>query len=233
MTDNELQAPKVGMVSLGCPKALVDSERILSRLRADGYAFSPDYDGADTVIVNTCAVTGEAVRSARQAIRRAAKEHPGAPILVTGCAAQIDPDMFAKMPEVTRVIGNHEKMKAETWKPADLLGGHEKVRVNDIMELTETGAHLVEGFVEGFGGRARAFVQVQNGCDHRRTFRIIPDGRGPSRSVPSGAVVARVRRRVAAGDKDRCADLGHACRHRKPDTAVAPGNHSYFSGEIE
>ncbi|MBI1399777.1 tRNA (N(6)-L-threonylcarbamoyladenosine(37)-C(2))-methylthiotransferase MtaB [Hyphomonas sp.] len=149
----------------------------------------------DAVIINTCAVTSEAVRGARQAIRRAAKDNPGAPILVTGCAAQTDPGMFAEMPEVTRVIGNHEKMQAETWKPADLLGGVEKVRVNDIMSVRETAAHLIDGM----DGRARAYVQVQNGCDHRCTFCIIPFGRGNSRSVPAGEVVAQVKRLVETG----------------------------------
>ena len=149
----------------------------------------------EAVIINTCAVTSEAVRGARQAIRRAAKENPGAPILVTGCAAQIDPGAFAAMPEVTRVIGNHEKMQAETWQPPDLLGGAEKVRVNDIMGVRETAAHLIDGM----DGRARAYVQVQNGCDHRCTFCIIPYGRGNSRSVPAGEVVAQVRRLVETG----------------------------------
>ena len=149
----------------------------------------------DAVIVNTCAVTAEAVRGARQAIRRAARDNPGTPIIVTGCAAQTDPDMFAAMPEVARVIGNHDKMKAETWTPADLLGGEEKVRVNDIMSVRETAAHLIDGME----GRARAYVQVQNGCDHRCTFCIIPYGRGNSRSVPAGEVVAQVRALAASG----------------------------------
>ena len=175
------------LITLGCRLNSYESEVMR------GHAVEAGLQ--DAVIVNTCAVTGEAVRSARQAIRRAAKDHPGAPILVTGCAAQIDPDMFAKMPEVTRVIGNHEKMKAETWKPADLLGGHEKVRVNDIMSVKETAAHLIDGM----DGRARAYVQVQNGCDHRCTFCIIPYGRGNSRSVPAGEVVEQVRRLVETG----------------------------------
>ena len=175
------------LITLGCRLNSYESE--VMRGHATGAGLS------DAVIVNTCAVTGEAVRSARQAIRRAAKDHPGAPILVTGCAAQIDPDMFAEMPEVTRVIGNHEKMKAETWQPADLLGGHEKVRVNDIMSVKETAAHLIDGM----DGRARAYVQVQNGCDHRCTFCIIPYGRGNSRSVPAGEVVEQVRRLVETG----------------------------------
>jgi threonylcarbamoyladenosine tRNA methylthiotransferase MtaB len=149
----------------------------------------------DAVIVNTCAVTAEAVRQARQAIRKVRRERPTASIIVTGCAAQIDPASFASMPEVTRVIGNAEKMKAETFAPADLLGGEERVRVNDIMSVKETAAHLVDGL----DGRARAFVQVQTGCDHRCTFCIIPFGRGNSRSVPAGEVVDQVRRLVATG----------------------------------
>ncbi|HRX75451.1 MAG TPA: MiaB/RimO family radical SAM methylthiotransferase, partial [Hyphomonas sp.] len=175
------------LITLGCRLNSYESEVMR------GHATDAGLSAA--VIVNTCAVTAEAVRSARQAIRRAAKEHPGAPILVTGCAAQIDPDMFAKMPEVTRVIGNHEKMKAETWKPVELLSGHEKVRVNDIMSVKETAAHLIDGM----DGRARAYVQVQNGCDHRCTFCIIPYGRGNSRSVPAGEVVDQVRRLVETG----------------------------------
>lgn len=147
------------------------------------------------IIVNTCAVTNEAVRNARQTIRRARKEDPNAPIIVTGCAAQIDPEMFAEMPEVTRVIGNDEKMKEETWAPASLLDGVEKVRVNDIMSVKETAAHLIDGMA----GRARAYVQVQNGCDHRCTFCIIPYGRGNSRSVPAGDVVRQVQTLVDSG----------------------------------
>ena len=149
----------------------------------------------DAVIINTCAVTAEAVRTARQTIRRAHKDNPGKPVIVTGCAAQIDPDTFAEMPEVTRVIGNHEKMQAETWSPAMLLGGTEKTRVNDIMSVRETAAHLIDGMT----GRARAYVQVQNGCDHRCTFCIIPYGRGNSRSVPAGDVVAQIRHLVDTG----------------------------------
>ncbi len=147
------------------------------------------------VIVNTCAVTGEAMRAARQTVRRAAREHPQAPIIVTGCAAQIDPDMFANMPEVTSVIGNHEKMQAETWQPAPLLDDRQKVRVNDIMAVTETAGHLIAGMA----GRARAYVQVQNGCDHRCTFCIIPYGRGNARSVPAGDVVHMVQKLVDTG----------------------------------
>ncbi|MCH2458120.1 MAG: tRNA (N(6)-L-threonylcarbamoyladenosine(37)-C(2))-methylthiotransferase MtaB, partial [Henriciella sp.] len=149
----------------------------------------------DAVIVNTCAVTSEAVRSARQTIRRAKKDNPDARILVTGCAAQINPDEFAAMPEVDRVIGNHEKMQAETWVSPALNEGREKIIVNDIMSVKETAAHLIDGME----GRARAYVQVQNGCDHRCTFCIIPYGRGNSRSVPAGDVVQMVRRLVETG----------------------------------
>ena len=182
-------APPSGptVITLGCRLNTYESEVMRRHARDAGLG--------DAVIVNTCAVTSEAVRGARQAIRRAAKENPGAPILVTGCAAQIDPGAFAAMPEVTRVIGNHEKMQAETWAPLDLLGGAEKVRVNDIMGVRETAAHLIDGMDR----RARAYVQVQNGCDHRCTFCIIPYGRGNSRSVPAGEVVAQVRRLVETG----------------------------------
>ncbi len=145
----------------------------------------------DVIIVNTCAVTAESERQARQAIRRARRENPGARIVVTGCAAQINPRSYGDMPEVDRVIGNDLKLKAESWgAPAE-----EKVQVNDIMAVRETAGHLVEGFE----GRTRAFVQVQNGCDHRCTFCIIPYGRGPSRSVPIGAVSEQVGLLVAAG----------------------------------
>jgi threonylcarbamoyladenosine tRNA methylthiotransferase MtaB len=144
---------------------------------------------SDTVIVNTCAVTAEAERQARQAIRRAARERPGARIVVTGCAAQIDPASWGRLPGVARVLGNVEKLKPESWAP-DAPG-----TVSDIMAARETAAHLVTEFA----GRARAFVQVQQGCDHRCTFCIIPFGRGPNRSVPVGAVVARVRALVEAG----------------------------------
>jgi len=149
------------------------------------------------VIVNTCAVTGEAVRKAKQEIRRLARDNPGATVIVTGCAAQTEPETFAAMPEVTRVIGNHEKMQAETWsglKAPDLIGTTEKVQVDDIMSVRETAGHLIDGF-----GRHRAYVQVQNGCDHRCTFCIIPYGRGNSRSVPAGVVVEQIKRLVDKG----------------------------------
>jgi threonylcarbamoyladenosine tRNA methylthiotransferase MtaB len=151
----------------------------------------------NAVIVNTCAVTAEAVRKAKQEIRRLSREHPGAAIIVTGCAAQTEPDTFASMAEVTKVIGNTEKMQAETWaglRAPDLIGMTEKVQVDDIMSVRETAGHLIDGF-----GRHRAYVQVQNGCDHRCTFCIIPFGRGNSRSVPAGVVVEQIKRLVDKG----------------------------------
>ncbi|RMF15714.1 MAG: tRNA (N(6)-L-threonylcarbamoyladenosine(37)-C(2))-methylthiotransferase MtaB [Alphaproteobacteria bacterium] len=153
--------------------------------------------GEDLVIVNSCAVTGEAVRQTRQAIRRARRDHPDARILVTGCAAQIDAQDFAAMPEVDHVLGNGEKMAAKNF--SDLAAGRlERVRVNDIFAVRTTAPQLIEGFSE----RARAFVEVQTGCDHRCTFCIIPFGRGASRSVPMGAVVEQVRRLVARGYRE-------------------------------
>ena len=152
-------------------------------------------DGA--VILNTCAVTNEAVRKARQEIRRLRRENPQAKLIVTGCAAQIDPESFAAMAEVDAVIGNSEKMQPETWArlAPDFTGETERVAVNDIMSVTETAGHLIDGF----GSRSRAYVQVQNGCDHRCTFCIIPYGRGNSRSVPAGVVVDQIKRLVDRG----------------------------------
>ena len=151
----------------------------------------------DAGIINTCAVTQEAVRKARQEIRRLRRENPDARVIVTGCAAQIDPESFAAMDEVDAVIGNSEKMSPETWKGlrSDFIGDTEKVQVNDIMSVTETAGHLIDGF----GTRSRAYVQVQNGCDHRCTFCIIPYGRGNSRSVPAGVVVDQIKRLVQKG----------------------------------
>jgi threonylcarbamoyladenosine tRNA methylthiotransferase MtaB len=148
----------------------------------------------ETVIVNTCAVTAEAVRQAAQTIRKLKRDDPGTRLIVTGCAAQIEPDRFAAMPEVDRVIGNAEKMQARTYRGLTLADSP-RVAVNDIMSVRET-AHAL---IDGFGTHARAYVEVQNGCDHRCTFCVIPFGRGPSRSVPAGEVVAQVRKLVAAG----------------------------------
>lgn len=188
---NETQtesADGVSILTLGCRLNSYESEVMRNHASDAGLK--------DAIIVNTCAVTNEAVRQARQTIRRAKKDRPETPIIVTGCAAQVDPDMFANMPEVTRVIGNNEKMQAETFKPSALLNeAAPKAVVNDIMSVTETAGHLVDGLE----GRARAFVQVQTGCDHRCTFCIIPYGRGNSRSVPAGEVVSQVQQLVLKG----------------------------------
>ncbi|WP_022702274.1 tRNA (N(6)-L-threonylcarbamoyladenosine(37)-C(2))-methylthiotransferase MtaB [Pseudorhodobacter ferrugineus] len=175
--------------TLGCRLNAYESEAMKELAEAAGL------QGA--VIVNTCAVTAEAVRKAKQEIRKLARENPGAAVIVTGCAAQTEPETFAAMPEVTRVIGNTEKMQAETWqtlRAPDLIGATEKVMVDDIMSVRETAGHLIDGF-----GRHRAYVQVQNGCDHRCTFCIIPYGRGNSRSVPAGVVIDQIKRLVDKG----------------------------------
>jgi threonylcarbamoyladenosine tRNA methylthiotransferase MtaB len=175
--------------TLGCRLNAYETEAMRELSAAAGI------EGA--VIVNTCAVTAEAVRKAKQEIRRLARENPGAPVIVTGCAAQTEPETFAEMPEVTRIVGNHEKMQPETWvalKAPDFIGATERVMVDDIMSVRETAGHLIDGF-----GRHRAYVQVQNGCDHRCTFCIIPYGRGNSRSVPAGVVVEQIRRLVDRG----------------------------------
>ena len=151
----------------------------------------------NAIVVNTCAVTSEAVRKARQDIRKLRREHPNAKLIVTGCAAQTEPATFANMDEVDVVLGNTEKMAPATWAKMapDLIGQTEPVQVDDIMSVTETAGHLIDGF----GTRSRAYVQVQNGCDHRCTFCIIPYGRGNSRSVPAGVVVDQIKRLVDKG----------------------------------
>lgn len=179
--DAARREPKI--ITFGCRLNAFESEVMRGHARAAGQG--------DTIIVNTCAVTAEAERQARQAIRRARRENPSAQLIVTGCAAQIDPARFAAMPEVDRVLGNEEKLRAESFLPGDAP----RVTVNDIMAVKETSAHLIEGFAE----RTRAFVQVQQGCDHRCTFCIIPFGRGNSRSVPLGEVVTQVRGLVEHG----------------------------------
>ena len=181
----------VEVVTFGCRLNAAESEVI--RREADGAGFD-----ADTVVVNTCAVTAEAVRQARQAIRALRRERPRAKIVVTGCAAQIEPQTFVAMPEVDRVLGNSEKLKSAAWadtRAALDAGVAPRAAVSDIMAVSQTEPHLIESF----SGRSRAFVSVQNGCDHRCTFCIIPYGRGNSRSVPMGAVVADVQRLVANG----------------------------------
>ena len=178
--------PDIDIITFGCRLNAYKSE--VMRAHADAAGLS------DSVIVNTCAVTAEAVRQAGQAIRKARRERPQAKIIVTGCAAQIDPSRFAAMDEVDHVIGNQEKLQAKTFMRFGVAGG-ERVVVNDIMSVRETASHLIEGF----GSRARAYVQIQNGCDHRCTFCVIPFGRGPSRSVPAGEVVAQARRLAEKG----------------------------------
>jgi threonylcarbamoyladenosine tRNA methylthiotransferase MtaB len=173
----------VEVITLGCRLNFAESEAM--RVLAG--------EDRDLVIVNSCAVTNEAVRQTRQAIRRVKRTRPDARVIVTGCAAQVEPESFAAMPEVSRVIGNREKFEAASFLPTQPAVS--EIRVSDIMQVRETAPHLVRGFSE----RARAFVEVQNGCDHRCTFCIIPYGRGNSRSVPAGLVVERVKALVDQG----------------------------------
>ena len=185
--------PAREVITLGCRVNAYESEIVSQNLDAAGLE--------DTVVINTCAVTAEAVRQARQTVRRVRREQPNARVIVTGCAAQIEPETFARMAEVDHVIGNAEKLEAATYQALQKdfgTEGLERVRVNDIMSVTETAGHLIDGLV----GRARAYVQVQNGCDHRCTFCIIPFGRGRSRSVAMGEVVAQVRRLVEGGYRE-------------------------------
>ena len=175
----------IEIVTFGCRLNAFESEVMRGHAMAAGLE--------DAVIFNTCAVTAEAERQARQAIRRARRERPGARIIVTGCAAQIDPLAYAAMGEIDLVLGNAEKLKAESWRAPQA-----RVAVGDIMRVKETAAH----FVDGFNHQARAFLEVQQGCDHRCTFCVIPFGRGPSRSVPAGAVVASARALAAKGYRE-------------------------------
>jgi len=187
----------VEVVTFGCRLNAFESEVVRAEAARAGLA--------DTVVINSCAVTNEAVAQARQSIRRLKRERPDLRIVVTGCAAQTSPEMFAAMKEVDRVVGNHDKMQAETWRNARAtlempgrfgIEASEKIAVADIMSVRKMAPHLAGGFQNGL---PRVFVQVQNGCDHRCTFCIIPFGRGNSRSVPMGAVVERVRDLVERG----------------------------------
>lgn len=178
---------KPEILTFGCRLNAFESE--VMRGHADAAGLS------DAIIVNSCAVTAEAERQVRQSIRRARRENPTAKIIVTGCAAQIDPGKYGAMAEVDRVIGNEEKLAAETW---NISADGPRVSVNDIMTVRETAPHLIAGFE----GRARAFVEIQQGCDHRCTFCIIPFGRGNNRSVPIGAIVDQVRLLVAEGYRE-------------------------------
>ena len=173
--------------TLGCRLNAYESEAMREMVDAAGLS--------DAVIVNTCAVTAEAVRKSQKEVRRLRRDNPTAKLIVTGCAAQTEPERFANMAEVDLVLGNTEKMAPDTWKrAADFIGETERVQVDDIMSVTETAGHLIDGF-----GRHRAYVQIQNGCDHRCTFCIIPFGRGNSRSVPAGVVVDQIKRLVDRG----------------------------------
>src|SRR6478672_6215941 len=187
----------VEIVTFGCRLNAFESEVILREAESAGLS--------DTVVINSCAVTNEAVAQARQSIRRLKRKRPELRIVVTGCAAQIEPRMFADMAEVDRVVGNDDKMRAEAWRAARTalnagpgfgIAASEKIAVADIMAVREMAPHLVDGFQKGL---PRVFVQVQNGCDHRCTFCIIPFGRGNSRSVPMGEVVSQVRALVERG----------------------------------
>ncbi|MCJ9430712.1 tRNA (N(6)-L-threonylcarbamoyladenosine(37)-C(2))-methylthiotransferase MtaB [Kordiimonas marina] len=180
---------KLDIVTFGCRLNAYESE--VMRRHAEEAGLD------DMIIVNTCAVTAEATRQARQSIRKLKRERPDTPIIVTGCAAQIDPEQFASMEEVAKVLGNQEKLEAKSFKGLSLEGA-ERVQVNDIFSVTETAGHLIEGF----GERARAFVQIQNGCNHRCTFCIIPYGRGNSRSVAMGEVVDQIKQLVDRGFKE-------------------------------
>jgi len=182
------EAGGVDIVTFGCRLNAYESEVIRARAAQDGLS--------NAIVFNTCAVTNEAVRQARQAIRKARRENPGAKVIVTGCAAQIDPAAFAAMDEVDLVLGNAEKSQAGDQVAGGLAQG--KVRVNDIMSVRETAGHLIDGLKD----RARAYVEVQNGCDHRCTFCIIPYGRGNSRSAPAGEVVEQVRKLAAQGYRE-------------------------------
>ena len=179
--------PQPRLITFGCRLNTFESEVMLNHALAAGIE--------NAIIVNTCAVTAEAVRQAGQAIRKARRENPEARIIVTGCAAQIEPERFAEMPEVDHVIGNSGKMQAETYRALISDPEQQRVAVNDIMSVKETAGHLISGF----GNRARTYVEIQNGCDHRCTFCIIPYGRGNSRSVPAGDVVAQIRKLADEG----------------------------------
>lgn len=191
MTTSGEPSRSVEVVTFGCRLNAVESEAV----RRAAEQANP----GQTIVFNTCAVTQEAVRQARQAIRRARRENPAARIVVTGCAAQIDPQAFAGMPEVSAVMGNSDKAKPAAW---DVFARDGAAVVNDIFALPETAHHFVAGAVDSIEGHTRAFVEVQNGCDHRCTFCIIPFGRGPSRSAPAGDVVAQIRKLIGNGYRE-------------------------------
>jgi len=185
MVDNAGAAPlESKVITLGCRLNLAESNAMSEKLKTSYHD--------NHIIINSCAVTNEAVRQTRQAVRKAKRNNPDSKIIVTGCAAQVDPEMFAQMPEVSKVIGNHEKQSLEKWLSAD---GEHDIHVRDIMQVKQTAPQLVSSF----SGKSRAFVEVQNGCDHRCTFCIIPFGRGNSRSVPAGKVIDHIKKLVDEG----------------------------------
>ena len=181
-------------VTLGCRLNTYETEAMRELVN--------DENLKNIAVINTCAVTAQAVRKSKQEIRKIHRENPTTKIVVTGCAAQIEPETFSKMSEVSNVLGNIEKMQGSTWqqlsKELDFIGRSEKIQVDDIMSVKETAGHLIDGF----GTRSRAYVQVQNGCDHRCTFCIIPYGRGNSRSVAAGTIVEQIKRLVGNGFKE-------------------------------
>ena len=187
-----MNTPK--FVTLGCRLNTYETEAMRELAKNENIE--------NIAVVNTCAVTAEAVRKSKQEIRKIHRENPTTKIIVTGCAAQVEPETFAKMSEVSNVFGNIEKMKTSTWKELskelNFIGKTEKIQVDDIMSAKETAGHLIDGF----GTRSRAYVQVQNGCDHRCTFCIIPYGRGNSRSVAAGIIIEQIKRLVGNGFKE-------------------------------
>lgn len=196
MSENTSASAAIEVVTFGCRLNTIESEAMRRAAQHAGLQ--------NIVIVNTCAVTSQAVRQARQTIRRLSREQPGKAIIVTGCAAQIDPQIFAAMPQVARILGNADKAKPESWRALDLANENAaRVRVNDIMTLPETAHHFIASDgVDSIAGHTRAFVEVQNGCDHRCTFCVIPYGRGPSRSAPAGEVVEQCKKLVANGYRE-------------------------------
>jgi threonylcarbamoyladenosine tRNA methylthiotransferase MtaB len=184
--DPTKSSDSIKVITLGCRLNTFESEVMRSHAQTNSLT--------NTIIINTCAVTNEAERQSRQAIRRARKDNPSARIIVTGCSVQINPELYAAMPEVDQVLGNHEKMQVESFTPLY----HPRVHVNDIMEIKESAHHLISGFEE----RVRAFIQIQNGCDHRCTFCSIPYGRGNNRSVPIAEIVQQVQHLVDSGCKE-------------------------------
>ena len=187
-----MNTPK--FVTLGCRLNTYETEAMRELAKNESIE--------NIAVVNTCAVTAEAVRKSKQEIRKIHRENPTTKIIVTGCAAQVEPETFAKMSEVSNVFGNIEKMKTSTWKKLskelNFIGKTERIQVDDIMSAKETAGHLIDGF----GTRSRAYVQVQNGCDHRCTFCIIPYGRGNSRSVAAGIIIEQIKRLVGNGFKE-------------------------------